>query len=148
MPPLQGKPVEIHFHKGQSNIHYDLLSSGEKEVINILLNLFIRRESYQDTIYFIDELDVHLNTTLQYDLLKELTENWIPENCQLWTASHSLGFIQYAQESKAAVILDFDQLAADSHSATKRSTRNIRSCSPERNHVQGLSGEANFPVRK
>ena len=113
MPPLQGKPVEIHFHKGQSNIHYDLLSSGEKEVINILLNLFIRRENYQDTIYFIDELDVHLNTALQYKLIKEITENWIPENCQLWTASHSLGFIQYAQESKAAVILDFDQLDFD-----------------------------------
>ena len=113
MPPLQGKPVQIRFRKGASEILYDLLSNGEKEVINILFNLFIRRGSFQDTIYFIDELDVHLNTALQYNLIKEITENWIPDNCQLWTASHSLGFIQYAREAKHAEILDFDQLDFD-----------------------------------
>lgn len=113
MPPLQGKPVQIQFRKGQVEIHYDLLSSGEKEVINILINLFIRRDAYPDTIYFIDELDVHLNTSLQYALLKEVTENWIPENCQLWTASHSLGFIQYAREAEHAAIIDFDQFDFD-----------------------------------
>ncbi len=113
MPPLLGKPVEIRFRKGQSEIQYDLLSSGEKEIINILLNLFVRRQHFQDTVYFIDELDVHLNTSLQYDLLKEITEHWIPDNCQLWTASHSLGFIQYAKESTQAVILDFDQFDFD-----------------------------------
>ncbi len=129
MPPLGGKPVEIRLRKGQSEIQYDLLSSGEKEVINILLNLFVRRESYQDTIYFIDELDVHLNTALQYDLLKEITENWLPANCQLWTASHSLGFIQYAKESVHAVILDFDQFDFDQsqtpYATTERDTRNL-----------------------
>lgn len=112
-PPLQGKPIQLNFQKGQAEIHYDLLSSGEKEVVNILFNLFIRREAYPDTIYFIDELDVHLNTSLQYNLIKEVTENWIPENCQLWTASHSLGFIQYARESPQAAILDFDQFDFD-----------------------------------
>ena len=55
-----------------------------------------------------DELDLHLNTQLQYNLLKEITENWIPENCQLWTASHSLGFIDYANGSEMAAIIDFD----------------------------------------
>ncbi len=113
MPPLQGKPVQIRFRKGKSEIPYDLLSNGEKEVVNILFNLFIRRGSFQNTIYFIDELDVHLNTALQYNLIKEITENWIPDNCQLWTASHSLGFIQYAREAKHAEILDFDQLDFD-----------------------------------
>ena len=91
----------------------DLLSSGEKEVINILLNLLNRRAFFSDTIYFIDELDVHLNTALQYNLLKEVTENWLPEHCQLWTASHSLGFIEYARKAEGAVILDFDQLDFD-----------------------------------
>lgn len=109
IPSLEGKPPEIKFKKGTSEIHYDLLSSGEKEIFNILLNLYSRTGIYQDTIYFIDELDLHLNTNLQYKLLKEIVENWIPENCQLWTASHSFGFIDYARDSKQAVILDFDE---------------------------------------
>lgn len=113
LPPNNGKPTQINFEKGKSTFSYDLLSSGEKEIFGILLNLLVRRENFQDTIYFIDELDVHLNTSLQYALLKEITENWIPENCQLWTASHSLGFIQYARESENAVILDFDQFDFD-----------------------------------
>lgn len=107
-PPLAGKVADVRFKKGVSEIHYDLLSSGEKEVINILLNLFVRRDIYTDTIYFIDELDLHLNTRLQYALLKEITENWIPDNCQLWTASHSFGFIEYAREAEHAAIIDFD----------------------------------------
>lgn len=112
-PALNGNPPDIRFRKGQSDIHYDLLSSGEKEIFNILLNLLNRRELYRDTVYFIDELDVHLNTALQYNLLKEITESWLPENCQLWTASHSLGFIQYAREATHAAILDFDQFDFD-----------------------------------
>ena len=106
-------PIQIIFEKGQSTFDYNLLSSGEKEIFGILLNLLVRRESFQNTIYFIDELDVHLNTSLQYALLKEITENWIPESCQLWTATHSLGFIKYARESENAVILDFDRLDFD-----------------------------------
>ncbi len=113
IPALNGLPPDMRFRKGQSEIHYDLLSSGEKEVLNLLFNLHTRRQFYDDTIYFIDELDVHLNTALQYNLLKEITENWLPENCQLWTASHSLGFIQYAREAAHAAILDFDQFDFD-----------------------------------
>jgi energy-coupling factor transporter ATP-binding protein EcfA2 len=111
--PINNKPTQITFRKGDSIFDYELLSSGEKEIFSILLNLLVRRENFQNTIYFIDELDVHLNTSLQYALLKEITENWIPENCQLWTASHSLGFIQYARESENAAILDFDQFDFD-----------------------------------
>ncbi len=113
IPARNGKVADIRFRKGQSDIHYDLLSSGEKEVVNILFNLFIRRETFRDTVYVIDELDVHLNTALQYALLKEITEQWIPEGCQLWTASHSLGFIEYAHAAAHAVLLDFDQLDFD-----------------------------------
>lgn len=113
IPARNGKIADIRFRKGNSEIHYNLLSSGEKEVVNILLNLFVRRPYYQDSIYFIDELDVHLNTGLQYTLLKEITEEWIPAGCQLWTASHSLGFIRYSNESEQAAILDFDQFDFD-----------------------------------
>jgi len=112
-PPLEGKTAEILFKKGISQIPYDYLSSGEKEIFNILLNLLTRTEYFQDTIYFLDEIDLHLNTQLQKNLLKEITEKWIPEKCQLWTASHSLGFIEYANEAEHASIIDFDNLNFD-----------------------------------
>jgi len=113
IPALSRKPPDIRFEKGNSEVHYDLLSSGEKEVFNIILNLFSRREHFSNAIYFIDELDVHLHTSLQYALVKEIVEHWIPENSQIWTASHSLGFIDYANSSDDAAILDFDDLDFD-----------------------------------
>ncbi|HEY4194985.1 MAG TPA: AAA family ATPase [Mucilaginibacter sp.] len=112
-PPLEGKTAEILFKKGNSQIPYDFLSSGEKEIFNILLNLLTRKEYFQDSVYFLDEIDLHLNTVLQRNLLKEITENWIPDNCQLWTASHSLGFIEHANETGYAAIVDFDNLNFD-----------------------------------
>ncbi len=113
IPALEGEPPDIRFRKGQSNVHYDLLSSGEKEVFNILLNLFTRREHFTSTIYFIDELDVHLHTRLQHALIREVVEHWIPDYSQLWTASHSLGFIEYASDAADAAIIDFDDLDFD-----------------------------------
>lgn len=113
IPPLEGKVAQISFRKGDSEIHYNYLSAGEKEVFNLLINLLSRGSLYQDTIYFLDEIDLHLNTKLQFNLLKEITENWIPDNCQLWTATHSLGFIEYAKQTEIASILDFDDLDFD-----------------------------------
>ena len=113
IPPLEGKVAQITFQKGDSEFHYNYLSAGEKEVFNLLINLLSRSSLYQDTIYFLDEIDLHLNTKIQFTLLKELTENWIPENCQFWTASHSLGFIEYAKQSEFASIIDFDDLDFD-----------------------------------
>jgi AAA15 family ATPase/GTPase len=112
-PPVEGKIAQITFQKGESEFHYNNLSAGEKEIFNILVNLLSRRDMYRDTIYFFDEIDLHLNTSLQFQLLKEITENWIPENCQLWTASHSLGFIEYAKQSNLASIIDFDNYDYD-----------------------------------
>ena len=113
IPALDRKPPDIRFRKGRSDVHYDLLSSGEKEVFNILLNLFVRREHFANAIYFIDELDVHLHTRLQYALLQEIVERWIPEHSQLWTASHSLGFIDYGSSGSDTAIIDFDDLDFD-----------------------------------
>lgn len=113
IPPLEGKAYEINFQKGESIFHYNYLSAGEKEIFNILINLVARGEYYTDTIFFFDEIDLHLNTKLQYNFLKEIIENWIPDNCQFWTASHSLGFIQYAKEKEQAVIFDFDDYDFD-----------------------------------
>jgi AAA15 family ATPase/GTPase len=111
--PADGNTAQLIFTKGKAEIIYDLLSAGEKEIVNLLINLYVRSAYFTNTIYFFDEIDAHLNTKLQYSLLKEIVENWMPENCQFWTASHSLGFIQYAKESNDAVIFDFDDLDFD-----------------------------------
>jgi AAA15 family ATPase/GTPase len=113
IPPLDGQIAQINFKKGNSTLHYNFLSAGEKEIINIIFNLLARKDDFNDTVYFLDEIDLHLNTKLQYAFLKEITENWIPENCQLWTATHSLGFIQYAKDTEHSAIIDFDDLDFD-----------------------------------
>jgi len=113
IPPAEGNPSRLMFDKGISQINYDLLSAGEKEVVNLLFNLFVRNRYFNDTIYFLDEIDTHLNTKLQYALIQEIVENWIPDNCQLWTASHSLGFIDYANDYEYGCVIDFDDLDFD-----------------------------------
>jgi AAA15 family ATPase/GTPase len=110
---IPSEPAELIFQKGNSRINYDLLSHGEKQVVVLLLNFIVRKKQYEDAIIYIDEMDCHLNTALQETLLKEIVEKWIPESSQLWTASHALGFIDYACKTENAVILDFDSLNFD-----------------------------------
>jgi hypothetical protein len=108
-----GSPGRLIFRKGDSEINYDLLSHGEKQVVVLLLNFIVRKSQYENAIIFIDEMDCHLNTSLQYRLLDEIVTRWIPDSSQLWTASHALGFIDYARKSKEAAILDLDNLNFD-----------------------------------
>ncbi|MCU0425823.1 MAG: AAA family ATPase [Candidatus Kapabacteria bacterium] len=109
-PTTPAKPV---FRKGDALINYDLLSHGEKQVVILLLNFIVRKKYYEDSIIFIDEMDCHLNTALQFNLLKEIVTRWIPDTAQLWTASHALGFIDYARSSDEAATIDFDLLDFD-----------------------------------
>ena len=76
---------------------YNVLSSGEKEVIDILLDLYLRKDVYTDSIYIIDEPELHLNTAIQRKLLIEINK-MIPDNCQIWIATHSIGFLRALQE--------------------------------------------------
>jgi hypothetical protein len=109
-PTTPAKPV---FRKGDALINYDLLSHGEKQVVILLLNFIVRKKHYEDSIIFIDEMDCHLNTALQFNLLQEIVTRWIPDTAQLWTASHALGFIDYARSSEEAATIDFDLLDFD-----------------------------------
>ena len=76
---------------------YNVLSSGEKEVLDILLDLYLRKEEYNDSIYIIDEPELHLNTAIQRQLIKEINK-LIPDNCQIWIATHSIGFLRALQD--------------------------------------------------
>lgn len=76
---------------------FNVLSAGEKEVVDILLDLYLRKEEYNDTIFLIDEPELHINTSIQRKLLIEINK-LIGENCQLWVATHSIGFLRALQD--------------------------------------------------
>ncbi|MEO5716481.1 MAG: AAA family ATPase, partial [Luteolibacter sp.] len=109
----RGRPIQLFFKKGNSNIAFDLLSHGEKQIVILLMGFAVRRDQMENSVIFIDEMDLHLNTSLQKTVLQEIVEHWIPDSSQLWTASHALGFIEYAQESDLAALIDLDSLDFD-----------------------------------
>jgi AAA domain, putative AbiEii toxin, Type IV TA system len=81
-------PIEFEFN---------VLSSGEKEVVDILLDLYLRQDEYTETIFLIDEPELHINTSIQKKLLLEINK-LIGQNCQIWLATHSIGFLRALQE--------------------------------------------------
>lgn len=80
-----------------NTFEYNVLSAGEKEVVDILLDLYLRKDQYTDSIYIIDEPELHLNTAIQRSLLIEINK-MIPANCQIWVATHSIGFLRAIQD--------------------------------------------------
>jgi predicted ATPase len=95
--PVEGKGT-FFFNKGTvKNLPYNNLSSGEKEALDILLDFFIKTKIFNNTIFCLDEPELHLNTSIQRSLLIEL-EKLVPDNCQLWIATHSIGFLKAIQD--------------------------------------------------
>jgi hypothetical protein len=108
--PLDGG--SFYFEKGISrNFHYKNLSGGEKAAFDLLLDIIMKRITFDDTVYCIDEPDLHMHTRLQARLLEELV-SLIPPNSQIWIATHSIGRMRKARDLKSAnpdqvVSLDF-----------------------------------------
>ena len=108
--PLEGRG-QIYFEKGNTiDFPYANLSSGEKEVIDLVIDLVVKSKEYTGTIYCIDEPELHLSTAIQRKLLVEINK-LIPDNCQLWVATHSIGFIRALQNElkEDSQILDFSE---------------------------------------
>ena len=82
------------FDKGASSrFHYKNLSGGEKAAFDLILDFHIRGDAYDDTVFCIDEPELHLGSRVQAMLLASLYEE-TPPNCQLWIATHSLGMMR------------------------------------------------------
>jgi AAA15 family ATPase/GTPase len=75
---------------------FNVLSSGEKEVIDLLLDLYLRKDDYDDTVFLIDEPELHINTSIQGNLLAEI-DRLVGETCQIWLTTHSIGFLRALQ---------------------------------------------------
>ncbi|WP_409999592.1 AAA family ATPase [Rhizobium leguminosarum] len=78
------------------DFEFNVLSSGEKEVIDLLLDLYLRREDYDDSVFLIDEPELHINTSIQGCLLTEM-DRLVGPNCQIWITTHSIGFLKALQ---------------------------------------------------
>ena len=112
-----GNPLDdgtFFFAKGVSQkFDYQNLSGGEKAAFDILLDFVIKRRDYDNTVFCIDEPELHLNTGLQGDLLQEMY-NLINDNSQLWIATHSIGMMRKARDLAdnnpgLVTFLDFDK---------------------------------------
>lgn len=92
---IEASEGTLYFSKSDHPAVFDfnVLSSGEKEVIDILLDLYLRQDEYTDTIFLIDEPELHIHTSIQRKLLIEINK-LVGEDCQIWIATHSIGFLR------------------------------------------------------
>lgn len=94
-----GNPIEdgtFMFTKGiSSGFLYKNLSGGEKAAFDLLIDFVASREVYIDSIYCIDEPELHMGSRVQARLLEQLVK-LLPDGCQLWVATHSLGMMRQA----------------------------------------------------
>ena len=108
--PQDGKIFE--FDKGTSQgFSYENLSSGEKAALDLVLDIIVAKSEFNDTVFCIDEPEAHIHTKLQGPLLNQLYK-LIPDNSQLWIATHSVGMVRKAQDLRrenpdSVVFLDF-----------------------------------------
>ena len=96
---IEANEGTLYFFKSDHprEFEFNVLSSGEKEVVDILLDLYLRQEEYNDTIFLIDEPELHINTSIQKKLLLEINK-LVGKDCQIWIATHSIGFLRALQE--------------------------------------------------
>jgi hypothetical protein len=111
-----GDPIgggTFYFKKsGHPAFHYNNLSGGEKAAFDLVLDLVVKSVAYDDTVFCVDEPELHLNTRLQGELLGALLE-LTPAVGQLWIATHSIGMMRKAQDLWTAdptqvALLDFE----------------------------------------
>ena len=99
----------LFFRKGtKAELEYMNLSGGEKSAFDLLLDFFVKKETYCDSIICIDEPDTHMHSSLQGRLLDELIR-MLGDKSQLWVSTHSIGTIRKAMEMEpdSVAFLDF-----------------------------------------
>lgn len=107
--PLDAQRNQIYFSKGTvKNFPFKNLGSGEKEIVDLIIDFVMKKQVFNNTVYCVDEPDLHISTAIQSELLRGLLKI-LPDNSQLWISTHSLGFIQAAFELENTVIIDFSE---------------------------------------
>jgi predicted ATPase len=102
------------FQKGNAvDFRYKNLSGGEKAAFDLLLDFIIKSEVYNDTVYCIDEPELHMHSRLQGRLLQELYSR-LPDRSQLWISTHSVGMLHQAKklfdlDNNSVAFIDFHE---------------------------------------
>lgn len=96
---IEASEGTLYFQKDDhpNRFEFNVLSSGEKEVVDIILDLYLRQDDYSETIFLLDEPELHINTSIQKNLLLEINR-LVGDNCQIWITTHSIGFLRTLQE--------------------------------------------------
>lgn len=88
----------FYFAKGISKrFSFKNLSGGEKAAFDLILDIVVAKQKYDNTVFCIDEPESHINPQLQAKLLSVLYD-LVPENCQLVLATHSIGMMRRARD--------------------------------------------------
>lgn len=118
---VEGNQGTLYFKKldHPKEFEFNVLSSGEKEVVDLLLDLYLRKDDYSDTVFLIDEPELHINTAIQSNLLVEI-DRLVGPDCQIWLTTHSIGFLRALQTNMKdkCQIIQFRpeyNLAAEAH---------------------------------
>lgn len=110
-----GDPLEegtFLFRKGTSDDwRYKNLSGGEKAAFDLILDFVVKKDKFDNTVFCIDEPETHMSTSVQGQLLSELYSQ-LPDACQLWISTHSIGMMRRAKELSeqlpgSVIFLDF-----------------------------------------
>lgn len=129
-----GNPMSggtFRFTKGKaSGFHYKNLSGGEKAAFDLLLDFVVKKQAFNDTVYCIDEPELHMHTRLQARLLAQLFK-LVPDNSQLWISTHSIGMARmaselYAKNPAEVAFLDFHDCDLDDSVMIKPTRPNRR----------------------
>ena len=117
------------FRKGDGpQFKYKNLSAGERAAFDLLLDFVVKRRYFKDTVYCVDAPELHLHTAVQGRVLEECYR-LMPENCQLWVATQSIGIVRKAKdlaqrEPETVVFLDFADPDFDAPVALRPATPN------------------------
>ena len=86
---------------GTRRFRYESLSGGEKAVFDLLLDVHIAATELGTPLICLDEPEIHLNPDVQAIVLTELMR-LLPNDSQLWIATHSVGMIRRAFDISTA----------------------------------------------
>jgi predicted ATP-binding protein involved in virulence len=99
---LKGNNSRLVFHQGEQTIGIEQLSSGEKQLLLILLKVFLLEG--KPAIVLMDEPEVSLHIRWQYELIDRLRQ--LNPNCQLIIATHSPSIFSAGWGDKAVYMED------------------------------------------
>lgn len=88
---------DLYFEKWSvKNFPFKNLSTWEKAIVDLIMDLVLKIEVFNNRIIFIDEPELHISTAIQRKLIVEISK-MIPNDSQLWIATHSIGFLRAFQ---------------------------------------------------